>query len=71
MKIEKENMTIEDSKDNLKEMEKGITCGCGNPSLKIVCHIDGREFYGYQYNCQCGNSINVTYKRSDDDMMLY
>lgn len=70
MKIEKENMTVEDSRDNLIETEKGITCGCGNPNLRMVCHIDGREWYGYQYNCKCGNAINVTHKRSEDDLMM-
>ena len=71
MEIKKENMTIVDSHNNLIETEKGITCGCGNPRLKMVCHIDGRDFFGYQYNCSCGNSITVNHKRSEDDLMMY
>ena len=70
MRIEKENMTIEDTNDNLKEMEKGITCGCENPSLRMVCHIDGKDFFGYQYKCSCGNLIAVNHKRSKDDLMM-
>ena len=71
MEIKKENMTIVDTNDNLIETEKGITCGCSNPSLKMVCHMDGREFFAYQYSCSCGNSINVTHKRSKDDLMRF
>ena len=63
--IEKGNMKVSDTKDNLIETKDGITCGCGNPSLKMTCHIDGVDFYSYQYNCQCGNSIEVSYKRKE------
>ena len=56
-------MTVSDTKDNLIETKDGITCGCGNPKLKMTCHIDGVDFYSYQYNCKCGNSIAVNYKR--------
>lgn len=71
MKIEKDRMTVCDTKDNLIETEKGITCGCGNPSLKMVCHIDGVDFYGYQYSCSCGNSISMECKRSKVDSMYW
>lgn len=57
--IEKENMKVSDTKDLLVETKDGITCGCGNPKLTMTCHIDGVDFYSYQYNCQCGNSIAV------------
>lgn len=63
MTIEKGDMTVSDTKDNLIETKDGITCGCENPSLKMTSHIDGIDFYSYQYNCQCGNSITVDYKR--------
>ena len=66
MIIEKENMKVSDTKDNLIETKDGITCGCCNPSLTMTCHIDGVDFYSYQYNCQCGNSITVNYKRMED-----
>ena len=71
MKIEKENMTVEDTMDRLIETKDGITCGCGKPRLKIVCHTDGKDFYGYSYSCDCGNSIVATYKRSEEDLMMY
>ena len=63
MIIEKGDMTVSDTNNNLIETKDGITCGCGNPSLTMTCHIDGVDFYGYQYNCKCGNSITVNYKR--------
>ena len=63
MEIKKEDMTVSDTNNNLIETKDGITCGCGNPSLTMTCHIDGVDFYGYQYNCKCGNSITVNYKR--------
>lgn len=59
--IEKEDMTVSDTKDNLIETKDGITCGCGNPKLTMTCHTDGADFYSYQ--CQCGNSITAKYKR--------
>ena len=67
MTIEKGNMTLSDTKDNLIETKDGITCGCGNPSLTMTCHIDGVDFYSYQYQCQCGNCVEVSYKRSKDE----
>ena len=66
MIIKKGDMTVSDTNDNLIEAKDGITCGCGNPSLTMTCHIDGVDFYSYQYNCQCGNSITVNYKRMED-----
>ena len=64
MKIETGRMTIEDTHDNLIETEKGYTCGCGNPNLKMGLHIDGVNFYSYQYTCiNCGNSICMNCKR--------
>jgi hypothetical protein len=71
MKIEKDRMTVCDTNDNLVETEEGITCGCGNPKLKIVFHIDGIDFYGYQYSCICGNSITMECKRSEEDSMYW
>ena len=65
MEIKKEDMTVSDTKDNLIETKDGITCGCGNPKLKMTCHIDGVDFYSYQYNCQCGNSIAMKCKRKE------
>ena len=61
--IEKEDMTVSDTNNNLIETKDGATCGCGNPSFKITCHIDGDDFYGFQCKCKCGNSITAKYKR--------
>ena len=36
MKISKERMTVEDTMNRLIETKDGITCGCGNPRLKMV-----------------------------------
>ena len=66
MTIEKEDMKVSDTNDNLIETKDGITCGCGNPKLKMSCHIDVVDFYSYQYQCQCGNCITVNYKRMED-----
>ena len=67
MTIKKGDMTVSDTKDNLVETKDGITCGCGNPSLRITCHIDGVDFYGYQYQCKCGNSITMKFKREEGE----
>lgn len=64
MEIKKGRMTVTDTKDNLIETENGITCGCGNPSLNMVFHIDGTNFYSYKYRCSCGNSILMECERS-------
>ena len=70
MEIRKGNMTVIGSKD-LVEKDGGITCACENPSLKMVCHVDGRNFYGYTYNCACGNVIQTRNKRTGLDKKLW
>ena len=64
--IEKEDIKVSDTNDNLIETKDGITCGCSNPSLSMTCHIDGVDFYSYQYKCQCGNCIAASYKRKEN-----
>lgn len=71
MEIKKDRMTIKDTKDNLIETKDGITCGCGNPSLRMVCHVDGKDFYGYQYRCACGNSISMECKRDKESLLFF
>lgn len=66
MRIEKGNMIITDNNDNLIETKQGITCGCKNPSLTMRMHIDGTDFYSYQYFCSCGNAIEVFGKRNKE-----
>ena len=65
MEIKKGNMKVSDTNNNLIEAKNGITCGCENPGLTMTCHIDLIDFYAYQYNCQCGNSITVHCKRKE------
>ena len=43
MRIEKGRIKIEDSMDKLVETEHGVACGCKNPSLKMVCHMDLKD----------------------------
>lgn len=69
MIIEIQNGTIQDTNNNLIETKEGITCGCENPELKMVYHIDGKDFYSYQYKCSCGNTISMSCKRSNEDEM--
>lgn len=71
MRIEKGRITIEDSMDKLVETEHGVACGCKNPSLKMVCHMDLKDAYSTSYSCSCGNSITVTKPRTEESMMLW
>ena len=64
MKIKKDNVTITDTMDRLVENDGKITCGCDNPELTGITFIDGDDFYSNTYQCDCGNIINVTGKRS-------
>ena len=63
MRIEKGRVVVEDTMDNLVEKEAGITCGCENPNLKMVMHLDMTDCYQNNYVCDCGNQIVVTAKR--------
>ena len=65
MTIQKDGMTVTDKKDSLVETENGITCGCGNPKLSMTMHIDGTDFYTWEYICSCGNYISVCRERRE------
>lgn len=41
----------------------GVCDKCGSTKIKMVSHIDGRDFYGYTYQCECGAFITMTAKR--------
>lgn len=58
--------TYTDTMDKIHEEKGNIEC-CGK-LIKMVCHADGRDFYRYTYNCECGNIINVDTKRDKSDM---
>ena len=70
MEIRKGNAVIIGSKD-LVEKNGNITCACENPSLTMVCHIDGQDFYSYTYKCDCGNVIEMQCKRTGLDKELW
>ena len=59
MIIRKGSVTIKDKMDKLVETEHGVKCGCENPSLQMVKHIDGETMNVTQYICTCGNNIAV------------
>lgn len=67
MRIEKGRMIVEDRMDKLVETEQGITCGCENPNLKMVMHLDMTDNYQNSYVCDCGNDIVVMVKRTEED----
>lgn len=67
MKITIDRTTYEDTQDKIHNTEKGIEC-CGG-TIRMVSHIDGRDFYGYTYNCDCGNVITSKTKRAKGDIM--
>ena len=67
MIIQKERITIEDTMDKLVEKEVGITCGCENPNLKMVMHLDMTDCYQNNYVCDCGNQICCVIQRDEED----
>lgn len=68
MKIERGKTIIEDTKDSIVEVDGRMTCGCGNPSLRMQSHIDGVDFYTYTYQCEnCGNIIYVEAERDQEN----
>lgn len=70
MEIKKGSLTIRDTMNKLVENKDGFTCGCRNPKLKMVYHIDGRSFYSYQYSCcNCGNSIVMERERDKKNFL--
>lgn len=69
MKIEKGRMTVEDTGNNLVEVQDGVKCGCENPRLRITHHIDGKDFYANCYRCDCGNNIKVSYERNESEQI--
>lgn len=65
--IKTEVSTITDTLDKIHKTKDGITC-CGG-IMKMIMHIDGIDFYEYQYKCECGNVITMHYKRDEEDIM--
>lgn len=63
MQIKKDGMTITDSLNRLVEVESGVTCGCGNAKLTRGMHVDAKSYFTTQYNCCCGNTIEVYMER--------
>jgi len=45
--------------------EKYLLCEkCGSGKFKMVAHWDGRDSYGYDYNCENGHCIRNMFKRN-------
>lgn len=62
MKIEpRKGMVIEDTNDNLHELECGCTCGCGNPFLVFTdyCFKNDRLLKQILVCKNCGNIITI------------
>jgi len=55
------NTKYTDTMNKIHKDSKGIIC-CGKP-IRMVFHADGRDFYRYGYNCECGNIITADTKR--------
>lgn len=61
MQIQIDRTTYEDTQDKIHKTERGIEC-CGK-NISMVAHVDGVDFYGYEYNCECGNVIKAVTER--------
>lgn len=64
--IKEGKSVISDSMDKLHRTKDGITC-CGG-LMKMIMHIDGKDFYEFQYQCECGNLISVCTEREEEDI---
>ena len=66
-------MTIKDGNTTYKGVKENadgiIVCEkCGTSGIKLVCHMDGKDFYMNQYECaECGNAISAETKRTKAD----
>lgn len=54
----------------IKRTDEGVFCeACGNDltvdgSHKFTAHLDGRDFYSYQFQCtKCGSAFSQTFER--------
>jgi hypothetical protein len=44
--------------DKIAKSEQGFSCGCGNPKLKMTCHMNCDPIYNSTYVCEnCGAVI--------------
>ena len=50
---------VPDKNHKYMECEK-----CGSKAIRMVSHFDGRDIYGYMYNCENGHCIRQTMKRN-------
>lgn len=58
--------------EGFKEVDGKLVCEkCGGTTGRLISHIDGTDFYGSSYECECGNVLSVTSKRSKEDMMYW
>ena len=71
MVVFKGEAVIADTNNCLIENENGVTCGCGDPVLKLVMHLDSTDSYNSRYACKCGNSIEIAVKRSETEQEMW
>jgi len=60
--------------DGVIEKDGKLVCQkCQKPEAKCkaVMHIDGKEFFSWQYECECGNGILVSTKRTGEDKRMW
>ena len=71
MTIQHDGFTVTDTMDKLVQVaDGGYRCKCSG-MLTMTAHVDGTDFYATTYQCDCGNVINVSMKRSEEDMMIW
>ena len=59
---------------NAIELESGnYGCPqCKSDQLKLITHMDGKDFFKNVYNCcGCGFPISFTHQRSKEDQMYW
>lgn len=45
--------------------EKYLLCEkCGSKKISVVAHWDGKDAYGYNYNCENGHPIRSAFMRN-------
>lgn len=73
MTVKFDKTTLTDTCDNIVKDEKGnYMCGCGNSKLQMTMHIDGADFYFYNYKCvSCGNVFEAKTERDEDDILRW
>lgn len=65
-KLKMGRSTYADTMDKIHFVNpENIEC-CGK-NISMTSHIDGIDFYEYNYQCECGNQISVHTKRNEEE----